>query len=121
MVATTEWTVGVPRLSFAEATDHSSLTSTGGSRQRFLDGPGARGDDADRPPDVRDVLLLVVDAQRGADGRQELRHRHRPVLDRRPVVAGRPDHLAALDPAAGEYRAERVGPVVAAVGPAELR
>src|SRR5438552_17528961 len=119
MVATTEWTVGVPRLSFAEATDHSSLTSTGGSRQRFLDGPGGRGDNADRPPDVRDVLLLVVDAQRLANGGQDLRHRYRALLDGRPVGAGVADDLAALDAAAGQHRAERVGPVVAAVGPAE--
>ena len=89
--------------------------------QRLAHRLRARRDDADRPADVRQVLLLVLDAQRLADRGQQLRHRHRAVLDGRPVGPGVADHLAALDAAAGQDRAERVGPVVAAVGPRELR
>src|SRR5438876_958639 len=81
--------------------------------QCFLDGAGARGDDPDRPTDVRDILLLVIDAEGLANRSQELRHRYWALRDRCAVGAGVADDLATFDAAAGQHRAERVRPMVA--------
>src|SRR5262249_11488660 len=76
------------------------------SQQGFLNRLGARRHDADGPADVRLVLLLVVDAQSLTNGRQQLRHRHWPFFNGRPILAGVPNHLPALDAATSQYRAE---------------
>ena len=77
--------------------------------------------DADRPADVGLVLLQRVHAQRQADGRQEVRHGHGPLLHHAAVLAGLADHLAALDAAAGQDGAPAVGEVVAALLRVDLR
>jgi hypothetical protein len=85
-----------------------------GITEQFNDRPCLFIHDRDRPACVRCVLLRRVDAQTAADGREQLRYRHRSILNRLAVGTGLADHLTTLDRAAGQDCRVGLGVVVAA-------
>src|SRR5262245_49854009 len=85
------------------------------SLQNLLDRLGHLVDNADGPADIGLILLRWIDAERLADGREEILRGDRALLDRHAIGAGGANDLTALDPAAGQHGAPGVGKVVAAL------
>src|SRR5262249_47186891 len=76
---------------------------------------------ADRPTDIREILLLRIDAERLADGGDQVGDGDGMFLDGGAVRAGLADDLPRLDATAGENRAPRRGVMVAAIAGVDLR
>lgn len=96
-----------------------SATTTAGTNQQPV-GVGDVGlvHDADRPADVRLVLLARVHADNVADGGESVRDGNGTVLDGSAVRVRPADGLAAADDAPGVWVVAAAGPAVDARGAA---
>src|SRR5947209_7531790 len=90
------------------------------SCEHLLYGLSRRLDEADGPADVGLVLLLDVEAERQADGGEQVGHRDGAFLDLHAVGTGPADDLSAADAAAAEDGGPRAGPVVTALVAVDL-